>query len=276
MFRLRFRLFDIMKFIALCALFLALFHWIAGDLAIAADWPRSVLYPLAVSVLCAWSVMRRRSKSLRCKNCGNKMLPSLSDPEGGTCPACSVRKLPPQVRHRVGVVVLLVIAILIAALPFVLLWPFAGLLENAWGRFAYPAISIGLFVLLFALVFGFLATRLLVGMWRMANPAHALSVARASAHETPTEHTVGPASVFCFGSDDPTSLLAEALKIVSRQFKGRIGDPIASTRPLRFFVFGERTAFERVLETKSFERGQPRRLVHPLEHANDRHHDRDP
>src|SRR5437762_3062560 len=104
MFPLRFHLSDVLKFTALCALFLAIFHWIVGDLAIAAGWPQSVLYPLAASVLCAWSVMRRRSKPLRCMKCGNKMFPSFSDPEGGTCPACSVRKLPPQARHRVGVV----------------------------------------------------------------------------------------------------------------------------------------------------------------------------
>jgi hypothetical protein len=248
MLRPRFRLFDIMKFTALCALFLAIFHWIAGDLAIVADWPRSVLYPLAVSVLCAWSVMRRRSKSLRCKTCGNKMFPSFSNPEGGTCPACSVRKLPPQARHRVGVVALLVIAILMGMLPFVLLWPFAGALERAWGRFAYPAISIGLFVLLFALYFGFMVMRLLVGMWRLSNPSHALSVACASAQEEPTEHTVGPASVFCFGSDDLTALLGEAMEVVRARFAKRVGEPVESTRPLRYFVFGKRAAFEQFVK----------------------------
>jgi hypothetical protein len=58
------------------------------------------------------------------------------------------------------------------------------------------------------------------------------------------EHTVGPASVFCFGSDDPTALLGEALEAVSRQFKGRVGEPVESRRPLRLFVFDKRAAFE--------------------------------
>src|SRR4051812_15849584 len=62
--------------------------------------------------------------------------------------------------------------------------------------------------------------------------------------EKPTELTVGPASVYCFGSDDPTALLGEAMEAVSRQFKGRVGEPVESKRPLRFFVFGKRAAFE--------------------------------
>ena len=90
--------------------------------------------------------------------------------------------------------------------------------------------------------------RLLVGMWRMSNPRHALSVACASAQEKPTEHTVGPASVFCFGSDDPTALLGEAMEAVRARFAKRVGEPVESTRPLRFFVFGKRAAFEQFVK----------------------------
>jgi hypothetical protein len=244
MFRLRFRRSDVLKFTALCGLFLALFRWIAGDLAFQVDWPLSVLYTLGVSVLCAWSVMWRRSRSPRCANCGRRMLPIPSDLKAGTCPACRVQKLSPPVRRRVGIVGLIVLTILLVALPFVLLWPFAGALENAWGRFAYPAISIGLFVAFFALVFGSLVLRLLVRMWRMSSPGHALSVARASAQEKPTEHTLGLGTVFSFGTDDPTAWLGEAIEVVRRRFAKRVGEPIKSTRPLRFFVFGRRAAFE--------------------------------
>jgi hypothetical protein len=148
----------------------------------------------------------------------------------------------------VGIFALIVITILLFALPFVLLWPFAGALEGAWGRFAYPAVSIGLFVAFFALVFGSLVLRLLVGMWRMSSPGHALSVARASAQEEPTEHTLGLATVFCFGTDDPTALLGDAMDVVRRRFAKRVGEPIENTRPLRFFVFRKRAAFEQFVK----------------------------
>jgi hypothetical protein len=234
----------LLKFIAIIGLISALFYWTGVNLGHGAGWPRSVLYPLGIAVLCAFSIMRPKAKSPRCKSCGKGFYPTRKAELSGLCPACRTAKLPPQQRRRLATQGFLIIVVLLLMLSFLLLWPFSGLVQARLGRFAYPMIVIGLFVGLIMLCAAGLVLRSLLTMRRMSNPAHALEVARACGREPGKQATFGSVSVFLFGADDPSSMLKGQMEICRSRFESLVGEPVESDRPLRCFVFGKRDSFD--------------------------------
>jgi hypothetical protein len=235
---------TILKFTAICGCILALFRWSGVDLSMGADWPESIVYPLGVAMLCALSFMRPAFIVRRCEACGRKCPPRWRAEPSGLCPTCRVAKLPPKERRRVEMTGLVLITVLFVTLPFVLLWPFAGLLRVGLGEFAYPAIAIGLFAVLFAVYCGVMVLRHLFGVWRMSNPRHALEVARSCAGEAGREAKFGKLSVHMFGPTDPAVMLKTQVETSRLRFEALVGEPLYTQRPLRVFAFGKRSAFE--------------------------------
>lgn len=243
-FRPRYHIRDIFKFTAIVCVVLALFSWSGVGLALQADWPMSVIYPLGVALLCAFSIMRPRARSPRCESCGRRFFRLWNREPSGLCPACRIAKVSPKQHRRLATQGFIIIIILLLMLSFVLLYPFAGFMQARFGAFAYPMIAIGLFVVLFILAAGGVVLRSLVRMRRMSNPAYALRVARAGAREVGKETTFGPVWVYVFGADDPTSMLKGQWEICRRRFESLVGERLEDDRPLRFFVFGRRNSFD--------------------------------
>jgi hypothetical protein len=81
----------------------------------------------------------------------------------------------------------------------------------------------------------------------MSSPGHALRVARACAREVGKETTYGPVSVHGFGPNDQAPMLSRQMQICQSRFESLIGERSDVEHPLRFFVFGKRTAFEAFL-----------------------------
>jgi len=139
---------------------------------------------------------------------------------------------------------LLAIVILLLMLSFVVVWPFSEFIEARVGWLAYPLIAIGLFVVLFGLYFVGGVMRCLIGMWRMSNPGHALRVARACAREVGKETAFGPATVYVLGPTDPTLMLKGQMETCRARFESLASESVEIERPLRFYVFGKRNAFD--------------------------------
>ena len=203
-FRPRYHIRDILKFTAIVCAVLAFLSWSGAGLALQADWRMSVIYPLGVAVLCAFSIMRPRARSPRCESCGNASSRLGRVNRAGLCPACRVAKVSPEQHRRLAIQGFIIIFILLLMVSSVLAYPFAGFMQARLGWSAYPMITIGLFVVLFILCAGGLVLRSLVRMRRMNNPAYALRVARDCAREVGEETTFGPMSVYFFGADDST------------------------------------------------------------------------
>ncbi len=78
----------------------------------------------------------------------------------------------------------------------------------------------------------------------MSHPGYALKIARICAGEVGENTTSGPVSVYAFGADDPGSMLEARMSLCRERFGSLIGEPFELERPLRFFVFGKRSAFD--------------------------------
>ncbi len=240
LFRPRYHIGDILKFTGIVSGILTLFSWSGADRAI---WPRSVFYRLGIAVVCALSLMRRRMRSPQCQDCGRPFSPAWHRESSGLCPYCRVAKAPPQQRRRLAAQGFVLITVLLMMLSFLLLHPFAGLLQARLGILASTMIAIGLFVTLFLLLAGVMLVRFLVRKWRLTNPGYALRVASACAREVARQTTFGPISVYIFGPDDPTSMLESQLEICRDQFEWLVDEQLEVKRPPRFFVFGSRASF---------------------------------
>ena len=244
----RYRIRDVLKFIAVLYVVLALLAWSGVDLAFFADWPISIICPLGVVLLCALSIMRPRARSPRCESCGRRFFRARKGEPIGLCPTCRVAKVSPEQHRRLATQGFAIIFILLLMLSFVLAYPFAGFMQPRLGALAYPTIAIGVFVILFVVCAGALVLRLLVRMRRMNNPRNALKVARSSAGDVGEETTFGPVSVHVFGASDPTMMLKCQWEICRRRFESLIGEPLEVDRPLRCFVFGKRNSFDAIFK----------------------------
>ena len=231
-FRPRVRIADLLKFTALVCVVLALFFRSGRGLAFQADWPMSILQPIAVAMVCALAFMRSRLKASRCESCGKPFFPTWNTEPNGLCPACRIRmKLRPQQRRRLAVQGFIIITCALLMLSCALLWPFSGFIEARLGWPAYPMIAIGLSVVLFVLFFGGMVLQALVRTWRMSSPAYALRVARACAGEVGEQTTLGPVTVHVFGPDDPTSMLMAQMEICQSRFESLVGEPVENDPP---------------------------------------------
>jgi hypothetical protein len=246
--RPRFTIADFLKFTAICGLILAVFAWSGVDFALVADWPRSILYPLTIAVVCALTFLRPRPTTLHCELCGREFYRFQKTAATGLCPACRTAKLPPQERRRSAIHGLIIITVLFVMLSFVLLWPFTALMRGQAFAFAYPMVAIGLFLAIFAVYVGGAIGRQLVGMRRMSNPAHALRVARASARQVGNELALGPVSIHFFGPGDPTPMLKGQMDTCRNRFESLVGHSFETERPLRILAFARRTALEAFLQ----------------------------
>src|SRR3974377_72569 len=102
-FRPRFHIADFLKFTAILCVILALFAWSGVDLAFRNDWPMSVLYPLGLAVLCAFSFMRRKVTYPRCESCGKRIFPAWSAEPNARCRACRIPQQSPQERRHLAI-----------------------------------------------------------------------------------------------------------------------------------------------------------------------------
>ena len=182
-FRPRFHLTTILKFTALCCLFLALQHWSGVDLALGSEGIMSIVYPLGIAVYGALWLMGPKITASECPKCGRRGLPSWNADPNRLCPAWRHRTFSPRLRRRREYMALAVVALLFLMLSFVVLWPLTQIMPAGLGGLAYPAFAVSLFVVMFASYSSAMIAKHLAGSWRMTRPGHALSVARASAGE---------------------------------------------------------------------------------------------
>ena len=159
------------------------------------------------------------------------------------CPSCRVARVSQEQHRRLAAQGFVIIAVLLLALTFLLLYPFTGLVRAHLGRYGYPLAVLGLFLMLCLLLAATLVLHCLVRMRRMSHPGYALKIARISAGEVGENTKSGPVSVYAFGANDPGSMLEARMSLCRKRFGSLIGDPFELERPLRFFVFGKRSAF---------------------------------
>ena len=233
-----------LKFSAGFGLFLALLHVGKVDLTFGKGWPDRILLPVGMAFGCALFVLRPIPRASACASCGGRVIPSHPAGQAGLCPSCRIAKYPPEQRRWVNVKALLAIVFLYLLLAFVVLSPLSPLMKVRHGWFAYSALAVGLFVLLFALYFVWAVASALVGSLRMARPGHALKVARTCAGEAGSEVSIGPVSVHVFGQNDPAPMLEDQIETCRRRVEALVGASIAGDHPLRVFAFGKRIAFE--------------------------------
>jgi hypothetical protein len=130
--------------VAFCVV-VAMFSHSVVDLALRAGW-RMWVYPLGVTLLFVFSVMRLRARSAQCEceSCGRRFFWTRKGEQSGSCPACRNAKLPPERHRRLAFQGFVIIIILLLMLTFVLAYP----LQAHLGGIAYPLIAIGLFLIL--------------------------------------------------------------------------------------------------------------------------------
>jgi len=242
--RPQFQIAAFLKFSAVFGLFLALFHVSGVDRGFGQDSLESMLLPVGAAFCCTCTVLFRGMTSPRCQACGRNYVPIAYVRTGGLCPSCRLPKLAPDARRRAVRGALLAQLSLFLMLGFVVLWPLSSLLEVRHGWFAYPALAVGLFVLLFMVYFCWMVLRTLIGSRRMSNLAHALRAARTCAGEPGRSTSLGSISVYVFGRNDPTPMLAVQVETCRRRFEELVGGPVDGARPLRIFAFGKRMALE--------------------------------
>ena len=199
---------------------------------------------LVAGMVLRYFVRMWRVGSPRCDSCRKPFSPTWNSQQERLCPACRTTKLPAQQQRRLAAQGFVIIAILLLMLSVLLLGPVSGRMQVHLGWSAYPLIAIGLSVILFILLAGGIVLRYLVRSWRMNNPDYALGVARACAREVGKHMTFGPVSVYVFGANDATSMLKGQMEICRSRFEGLVGEHLEVGRPLRFFVFGKRNAFD--------------------------------
>jgi hypothetical protein len=235
---------DILKFTAIVCLALAVFSWTGLTRAFQADWPMSVVYPLALALLCAASAMRTRVNSARCQSCGKRISAYAGRVGNGLCPACRVAKAPPEKHRRLAIQGFTIIVGGLLMLSFGLLYPFTSSIQGRLGGLGYPIAAIGLFLIFVCVLAAGLVLRFLMATRRMNDPDHALSVARACGREPGRESTFGPVTVHVFGTDNPSSMLQLQWELSRTRFESLIGERIPDGRELRVFVFGTRNSFD--------------------------------
>jgi hypothetical protein len=233
-----FRIAAFLKFSAICAFFLACFHWLGADRNFGPQqW--TVGFSLIVAAVAgAWSVMRPRREylRLRCAICGRDYSPvplRRAERSGGLCPACRVAGLPPEQRRQQATLGFVIIAVALLGASFALSWVGSSLA-------LFPVV----FLALLALVITVFVLRVFARWWRLSRGEYALQVARACARETEKVVSLGPISVHIFGGEDITPMFRDALETCRARFQALAGEPLPDDCPLRVLAFGRRDAFE--------------------------------
>lgn len=242
-FRPQLNISTVLRFTALCALFLALFHWAGADFAgMDQDWELS-LHPFVMSVICALTFMIPRPKATRCRGCGRKIPLTWTSPKDVLCPSCNSGKLAPAARRRAEARGCAIVGLLMLALAAMLSGPAlqAILPGSHWvaSLVAFPFIVLALAITIFV---GLIA-RQLAGSWRMRRPARALAIARACADETGRTVEVGNVTVYAFGDSDILAAVEAQSRAARAHFERLVGESVAE-RPLRIFAFGTRSGFD--------------------------------
>jgi hypothetical protein len=243
--RPQFQISAFLRFSAVFGVFLALFHASGVDRGFGqAAGPASMLFPMGMAFVFTCVILLRGAATPRCEACGRKYAPLAYARNGTLCPSCPLPKLAPDARRRAVRGALLAQLSLFLMLGFVVLWPLSSLLELRHGWLAYPALALGLFVVLFMLYFCGMVLRTLIGSRRMSNLGHALKVARTCAGEPGRTVSLGSSSVYVFARNDPAPMLAAQIETCRRRFEELVGGPVDAEHPLRIFAFGKRMALE--------------------------------
>ena len=174
----RYHIADFFKFTAILCLTLALWTWNGAVLAFRADWPRSLIWPFGLAAACALAFMRSDRTYPRCESCGKRIVPTRNAEPSSLCRSCRIPKLPPRQRRHLAIQGFIIIFIFLLIVASIVAYLVVGFMRVRHGWFAYPLITIGLFVMLLILAAGSLVLRSLVRIRRMSHPAYALRVAR--------------------------------------------------------------------------------------------------
>jgi hypothetical protein len=242
--RPRFEIAAFLKFTAVFGVILALMHVSGAGLIPGAGWTDTLVYPTAMALVCALSLVLPKVTSPRCQACGRKYLPTMSASRKGLCPYCRVATAPRAERRRQAKLGFFLLAFLFLVVAFGAVLPFVGQLQADHGWLAPTAVVLGLGGALFLLFCGAMVVRVLAGKWSMMLPGHGLKVARTCAGERGRETSFGAVTVHVLGGDDPTPMLQDQFEVCRSRFEGLVGEPFHPDRPLRVFAFGRRAPFE--------------------------------
>lgn len=242
--RPRLHIATVLRFTAICGLFLALFRGIGVQFGSGDGELEAVLYPLVMAVCCALTFMGPRAVAVRCRACGRKVPASWLKAREDVCPACRSGRFHPAQRRRREALGFAILAFLILLLAMLFTWVLAetNLAGRSW--LASVAVSLGLFVGLFLLLVVSMVGRYLLAAWRMASPGHALEVARTCAREPGRITQHGTVSICSFGSCDIEAIFQAQKDTARERFESLVGEPVDLERPLRVFGFGTRENFD--------------------------------
>ena len=203
-----------------------------------------MLLTLGIVAACTLSSTRPKLPSPRCESCGQQLVRNRRPGSEQLCRACRVARVSPEQHRRLAAQGFVIIAVMLLALTFLLLYPFTGLIHAHLGDHGYPLAAIGLFFLLCIFLAGTLVLHCLLRMWRMSHPGYSLRIARTCAGGIGEHTTLGPVSVDVFGADESGSMFEARMSLCRERFGSLIGAPFEPESPLRFFVFGKRSAFD--------------------------------
>jgi hypothetical protein len=243
----QFRIAAFLKFTAVCALILALFHWIGSDRFVGReDWTYAV-WLLVAAVVGAWSIMRPKRRYLRCEVCAREYSPQpfgRSTQPSGLCPSCRIAQLPRAERRHQVRIGFVIITVALLAVAVALSWLVSAFARSTFGWHTTLVITPGIFLALFVLVVAIVRLQVVARRWRMSRGAYALGLARACSGEVGRKAMLGPVAVYVYGGEDIAPMLREQLEICRVRFESLVGTSLPNDRRLRVLVFGQRKAFE--------------------------------
>ena len=239
--RPRFTIAKFLKFTAVVAAILAFVVWTgAFDDASVEALLTALMFPMIIAI----ALIQRRNRTVQCQSCGRSWFRSRAQETQSDCQHCRMAKLSVSDRQQAQGRAYLKFVLWCFAITVLLLWPFSTIVGIELGPFAFFGVVVGLFV---SLMVVFIAV---VVLWSIARqrwiglPGRALATARECAGERGKSTSVGRIAVYTFGQNDPSAMLKAELETCRKRFAAFVGDAIEIDRPLEFFAFGERSAFD--------------------------------
>lgn len=258
--RLQYHFRDLMKFISVFALVLAVFAWQGIGAVPHGHWFEELLVPVIVGLMVASSVMRPRTSAWpRCVVCGRRCPPIPRVEHSGMCPACRLARLPVDQQQRTRRRSFAILIGLVFALSFVLVWPFSvGWFKErnaGFGPVVVLVATLGVAGLVLGLLILGIALSRVAKMYAMSRPGRALAVARACAGDEGQRQDLETAIVWGFGAPAPLAVLQHERERARERLEAITGRPIATARSVDLLVFAKRTALDAFLARSVFVSG---------------------
>jgi hypothetical protein len=245
--RTQFRLFDLVMWVILAALFFGFFRqigWMQGRNE--GSHGSVVLLGIGFGLWFAVrSTVRAKRSGTVCHECGRRFLAQRQLADSTICPRCRPATLPRVQVRRERTSAFLTTFFFVTCLAALAGLPLWNTVAGQFGGFVwiiYPLLALGATLGFLAAVILVIAVVTIVRNVRMRYEKPSLALARKCSSQEGTIERIAPVTIWWCGAVNPVAMVMEQMGIIRTRFEHLIDESVETPR-LRLLVFDTRKAF---------------------------------